>query len=111
MDELNEKIRREFDAFVERLTDGLTWPEMAATFLGFVRIVSLMVKEMAASGEDKKAFVVAWALRAFDAIAAAATASLGQWWLVPVFMVVRPLIVWALPGIVQWVYDNVVKLS
>ncbi len=94
---------------VERIRDGLTWPEIAQSLLEIVRLASAIADSLPIDGKAKQELVVTWSLAAYDAAVATITAGFAQWWLIPLFSVARMVLVQFLPGIVEFVYQSLVK--
>lgn len=109
METVVKQLQLALNRFKARMADGLSWSEIAASFLDFVRLASSIVRELPESGEAKQALVVEWSLKAFDLAVTAITASFSAWWLIPLFAGARMLLVQFLPGIVHWVYERLVK--
>lgn len=92
------------------IRDGATWANIAQSILTIIRNASTLIKKVdEMSDAEKQQFCVEWALRGYDAAVAAITAHFATWWLIPVFSIVRVVVVRALPGIVDWVYRETVK--
>lgn len=98
------------DDLKEDLIDSNNWTSGIQKALDLVRKASVWVANIEKmTNAEKQAFCVEWALRAYDAFAAGATAHFAAWWLVPVFAIARPIVAGALPGIVDWIYQQTVK--
>jgi len=103
------QLKQFISNLIERIKDGLTWPEIAQSLLEFTRLASALADVMPIDGKEKQELVVGWALAAYDAVVATLTAGFAQWWLVPLFAVARMILVQFLPGIVEFVYQSLVK--
>lgn len=106
---LNPQLKQFIANLVERIKDGLSWSEIAQSLLEFVRLASSIVDSLPVDNKDKQELVVVWSLAAYDAAVAAITAGLAQWWMVPLFAAARMLLVHFLPGVVDFVYQSLVK--
>lgn len=106
---LNLQLTKFISDLVDRIKGGLSWSEIAQSLLEFVRLASSIVDNLPVDNKGKQELVVTWSLAAYDAAVAAITAGMAQWWMVPLFAAARMLLVHFLPGVVDFVYQSLVK--
>jgi len=107
--DINPQLKQFIANLVERIKDGLTWAEITQSLMDFIRLASLIVDNLPVDNKSKQELVVTWTLMAYDAAVATITAGFAQWWMVPLFAAARMLLVHFLPGVVDFVYQTLVK--